>query len=272
MRCDAPGAESVQDRPFEAGGARSRRIGVQRIAIATQPIEQGLLRQRRNIDDGIGLSGRHRNGRRRRRIAGNLRRREAAVAAREGGVRHRRQQRVAVGVVQGLVVGDRCAAAKPFVDDPHDAMPRADSPRRRQRPVPDHPLLTMDDLREIDSGGWVLHPGTGKTEHHGHRGQRKRGVGHVVHELQLLRIGRVAAQAECQRVAQRVVGVVALHDFVEAPRLQSVEIDHSVHLGAGNLHHLAPLLDLGGHEAAEVRRCVPARGETLRFEFVLHVG
>ena len=47
---DAVGAEPMKDRPREAGALGHVGIRVQRVAVAAQPIQQGLLGQRRHVD------------------------------------------------------------------------------------------------------------------------------------------------------------------------------------------------------------------------------
>ena len=42
---DAPGAQAVQDRRREAGALREVRVGVQRVAVAAEAVEQRLLRR-----------------------------------------------------------------------------------------------------------------------------------------------------------------------------------------------------------------------------------
>ena len=51
---DAEGAEAVQDRALEAGRLREGGLGMQRIVVAAQPIDQRHFRARAEIADRIG--------------------------------------------------------------------------------------------------------------------------------------------------------------------------------------------------------------------------
>ena len=92
--------EPVQDRPVEARGLRRRGLGVQRIIITAQAIDQRHFRARAEIADRIGSARWDRMRRRRlpRRAA------ETAIAAAEDCLRHGADQRA------GRLVRDRASA------------------------------------------------------------------------------------------------------------------------------------------------------------------
>src|SRR6185437_11879751 len=98
---DAVGAHSVQDRPRETGTPGEFRIAVQRIAIAAQPVDQRLVRPRRDLDGLVGRAGRHlvRLGLAFRRAA------EAAIAACKARC-HQRRQLLALVVPQHRLMPD----------------------------------------------------------------------------------------------------------------------------------------------------------------------
>ena len=54
VRRDAIGAETVQDGSIEPGRSRHRRIDVQRVRIAAQSIQRGLVRRSVRIDTRVG--------------------------------------------------------------------------------------------------------------------------------------------------------------------------------------------------------------------------
>ena len=117
MADHAEGAEPVQDRPRKARGLGHLGIGVQRIEVGGQPIDQRLLRPRAEIADQIGRALGHLVHRRAlaRRPA------EAAVGAGERGLRHGRDQRAA-RLVGDLALGvDQRALAGALVDHLDDA-------------------------------------------------------------------------------------------------------------------------------------------------------
>src|SRR5207245_1073168 len=56
---DAVSAHAVQDRFWEAGLLGKLGIAMQRIAVAAQTVDQGLIRTRRNIDRLVRRARRH---------------------------------------------------------------------------------------------------------------------------------------------------------------------------------------------------------------------
>ena len=96
-------AQPVQDRAREAGRLGDRRVDVQRVRIAAQPVDQRRLRPRRQVADLVGRALGQRMHRRRlaRRAA------EAAVAAAERGLRRGRDP------LAGRLVGRRRARNRP---------------------------------------------------------------------------------------------------------------------------------------------------------------
>ena len=114
---DAVGREPVQDRAREARGLRHRRVGVQRIGVGAEPVDQRHLRPGRQVADEIGRALRDRM--RRRLLA--RRAAEAAVGAAERRVSDRRDARAGRLVVDGALGIEHRALALALVDDLGDA-------------------------------------------------------------------------------------------------------------------------------------------------------
>ncbi len=142
----AVGAHAVQDRPRKPGLARELRIAVQRVAVAAQPVDQRLVRPRRDIDGAVRRPRRHRM---RRRLALG-RAAEAAIAAREGRADQRRQ------LVAGFVPEHRftChhgALVLALVVDGQDAGIRENLRRHRQRLVEGDVAFAIHHQQAVDA-------------------------------------------------------------------------------------------------------------------------
>jgi len=86
---------------------------------------------------------------------------------------------------------------------------------RVRRPVQGEPLFAVQDFAPVDAGLLVAHPETRTAQHDRHGGQRAQTF--LEHELQLVRIGRIAAAAEPERVEHGVARAVAVLDVGKQP-------------------------------------------------------
>jgi hypothetical protein len=115
------------------------------------------------------------------------------------------------------------AALAPLVDDLFDAGAPDHRAGDRQRPVKGESLLTVQDLAPVDAGLLVAHPEARPAQHDRHRRQRLEAF--LEHELQFVRIGRIAAAAEPERVEHGVARAVAVLDVGKRPGFQGGVVD-----------------------------------------------
>ena len=194
--------EAVQDRAREARGARERGIGVERIRIGEQPVDERHVGRRRHVVDRVGLAVGHARQGLGRRVGGLAGRAVAAFRAAHGDVLDRRV-RLAARVIADRALGrDHDALARTLVDDARHARAPDDGAGDRERPVQREPVLAVHDLAVVDAAVRVAHPRARIAQRDRHRRQRDEVA--LEHVAQRALVDRIAAGAERERVAHRL--------------------------------------------------------------------
>src|SRR6185369_18075201 len=172
---DAVGAHAVQDRLRETGLPGKLRIGVQRVAVAAEAIDQRLVRTRRDVDDPVGRPARHlvRFGLTFGWAA------KAAVTARKTRS-HQRGELLAALVLQHGLVPDHGALVLALIEDVEHGRVGRDPGRARQRLVEGDVTLAVDHHHAVE----IHLAGTGAPRRHRGEGrhdlERPRGKGAFV--------------------------------------------------------------------------------------------
>ena len=141
---ESVGAQTVEDRPVEAGGRGERRIGVQRVAVTRQPVDERLIDSGLVLHDVIGLA----LGRRRARTGRPAVATPATLAADERG-RAGGEERLAGGGIDRLGLGRDHRAGTLVVDAGHRRH-RADRALDGDRLVQLDGLLAVHEHRPVD--------------------------------------------------------------------------------------------------------------------------
>jgi hypothetical protein len=204
VRGDAETAEPMHDRPRIAGLLRHRGLGVQRIKIAAQPIDQGGFRARAEIANGVGPAFGERM-----RLCGLSRwSAKTSVAAAEHRVRYRCHR------LAGRLVGDYALGkhqrtfALAFVDHFDDALAADHGALPGERTMQRDALLAVDDLHPVDPGVLTARPEAGMAKHSCHGRQHFQVL--LINEGQLLFVHRIVTEADTERIEDAILGPVGL--------------------------------------------------------------
>src|SRR5262249_10211869 len=198
-RRDAEACRAMQDGTLEAGVLGALGIGVERILVAVEAVQQREIGRRGQIADllprRLGPPVRHRRLRRLPAETAVFARKRAAV---DGGDR---RPVLADQVARSL---DDGGVAGALVDDLLHARPAHEARLRRKRPMQHHLEVAGDDEALVDAEGRIGHAAR-PPQHHRHGGKGGE-PGALVHEFELARIERVHADAD----AERIEGALAL--------------------------------------------------------------
>ena len=145
---EAVGAQAVEDRPVEAAHGRERRVGVQRVAVARQPVDQRLVGAGLQLDGVVGVAvGRL------VRVAGRTAVAAPAALAADVGRHAGVEQRLA-GVDEGrLALGDDHRALA-LVVDAGDLAHGLELALDGDLPVERDALLAVDEHRRVERCRW----------------------------------------------------------------------------------------------------------------------
>jgi hypothetical protein len=202
---DAEGREAVQDRLLVSGFRGDRRLGMQRVVIAGEPVDQRRLGPCWQVADDVGRAVWNRVGRRAR----FLRPAESAIGAAERRMRQRCERRAGLGIRdRSLGVDDR-ALARAFVDDVEHARFGAHAPGGGQGTMQFELLFAVHDLEIVDAGIHLAHPRP-VGEHAAECRQRLEAL--LVHEREFRLAQRIVAEPQAEGVQDRVARAVALLD------------------------------------------------------------
>src|SRR5512146_2050369 len=216
---DAERAATMQDWHLESCASRVRGIGMQRVIIAGEAVDQRGLRERRKIADCVRrrIGYRRGHGDRSRWPA------EAAVGAAERGRRERAEQYSARFVAHVALRHHQGAAVPAFVDDPGHPGVAHEGAFHRQRPVYRETLFPMYNVAASDAGLGMRVPGTGIAQDDRHGWERLQVL--LVDELELLDIAGIGAEPDAERVEQGVAPGQRLLDLGNFPVDELVVID-----------------------------------------------
>src|SRR5271166_2969824 len=202
---DAVGAHAVQDRSRKTGALGEFRIGVQRVAVAAETVDQRLVRPRRNVDGPVGCAGRHRM-----RLGLAFRRpAKAAVAARKARGDQRRQ-RLSIAVLEHGLVPDHRALVLALVERREHGGVCGNVSGGRQRLVEGDVALAVNHHHavEIHLAGSRAPGGHGREGRH--HLQRPRGGSGLVDEGELLLGHGISAQADAIGIEHHLAIAVAV--------------------------------------------------------------
>jgi hypothetical protein len=216
---DAVGAQAVDDGLVEARHLGEVRVGVQRVLVAREPIQEGLLRQGRGLDRAVGRAI--------RRLVARL---GAGVAAEATLTANEQREAVGEQVLAGFVLRGRLQDHErrlALVVDLRNRARDLELLRRRDR------LVDLDVLLPVEQHGEVeVHPGDAREAAHGaerrdHREARQHLEILLVGVLELLRVGLggARADAEAQVVEDHLILGVGRFAFGElrAPGLVGID-------------------------------------------------
>ncbi len=189
---DAIGAQAMQDGPREARRLGHARIGMQRVAVARQPVDQRLVRLGGDVDAGVRRALGHLM-RLRRAVGGAA---EAAVAAREGGPGQGGQLFAALGVGQHRLDIDDRALARPLVESAQHPAVGLDGGLGGEGLVQLDLLLAVHHHQIVDHLADRRPRAPGDYRGHGRHGLQPA----LIDEGQLRLVHRVVAQADAQGI------------------------------------------------------------------------
>ncbi len=196
----------MDDGSVEARHLGEVGIGVKRVLVAAQPVQQRLLRQGRRLDDAVGFPL--------RRHVADLRARgasEAALSADEE-ARAGREERLA-GLVAALVLGDH-ESGLPLVEDVGHAPPAERLRGGGKRLVDLDVLLAVQELGHVELDSREIEAATAADDRapapsgHHHEARQDLQV-LLVGVLELARVGGRHARPDAQVVEDHVVDLPA---------------------------------------------------------------
>ena len=192
---DAERGKPVQDRPRVARLRRRARIGVQRVVVTVETVEERLFRPRREVDRAIGCVC----WKRVRRFRRSARAAEAAVGAQECRRVNRRDARSGRRVGDAALGVNERATARPAVDDTRHARDPKQVAFDRQPAMKLDARFAVEGLREVGTVCRIGEPVALVGEDARHRRERDE-VARGIDERELVRVERILSEADGERV------------------------------------------------------------------------
>ena len=229
------GTQPVQDGRLVAGLFRHGGIGVERVVVAAEAVDQGGLGQGGQIANRLrGAFGKG--------VwwgSGHLRAAESAVPPGEDGL-PRGKQGTAAGSLHALAFQEQQGSlVRAFVNDLGNAGLGANGPLGRKGVVKDQTLLPVQDAHPVQAGAGFTRPESWMAQHRRHGRQRAELL--LVHEPQLGLVQRVHPQTQPEAVEHGVLEGVGLLDLRKLHTQQIVVIDRHGNEGRSKARGKVPV-------------------------------